>query len=424
MNGNNIRLVREGEPIYHIQEDQAPTQNASPTLPKNPIQPSDKPIRATCIQSEGLGVFGDEAWMAAVTDVLGVAANSSRLLSTNPDVVRYTPILGAIGTPFYLYHAIKEAGNKFKMLATAFKTSEYAEMFFWAGKSAAGLGVAVSTIAKPISTAVTLLGLTQIPAVGMTFLLILPVVLIALSSIGAITQTWSLARTGQALHTFNKKQKSATREEFLHHLLNPLLTDAKPLSEMQKIKFTTTHFIHSARQPLMHQRIGEFLGFEETEVKQALASLTPLLREGMRLTSATTAPPLQRLEETITLCQGLIEKANKLNAQTQITELQNQLNDLQNLQAVLLKEGNNITGAYHSEISRALFTQILCLCIIALSLSVSILSIASPGHRQLIYALGLTTATLDIFRIIFNKSSSTSDLKQSQEFERYRKAIE
>src|SRR5262249_40253550 len=140
--------------------------------------------------------------------------------------------------PFYLYHGIKEATIRFKLMTTAIKTRQVANAFFMGGKGLGELSSVVSDLIRPFAGVATLAGFAHIPAIGLVFSFIVPIILIVLNSIGGVTKGWSLIRAVKTLQELKDKRKKLDGAlNGVADLLKDLLGPTAPEKEADRDKY-------------------------------------------------------------------------------------------------------------------------------------------------------------------------------------------
>lgn len=320
------------------------------------------------ITKECLEVFGDPELMSGVCDLIATGSHICSLTAST--AAEFTPYLNIISAPLYLYHAFKEAKERFGLMHAAFKTSEIADMFFWGGGAIGAVGSALSDIIKPLAGGITLFGLSQLPALAVTFNFAIPIALIILSTIGGVTQGWSMARTQKVLHQYKqKKGELKTLSSLKKYLQGPqpegLSAERYKLDEKH---FKGNHFTSDARQKMVLNRT------------------------------------LDLSNQLLVMIQGLKTVGPELADRSR--DLEQERDGLDALKKQIYHEGQEIVDTVHSEIHRKLSEQMLIILGAIITLIAGILFIAFPHHATTGYALSLAASTLGVFGVIYSKGCS------------------
>lgn len=275
---------------------------ADPPLPKkNFICPEsqitqDTPIQAIAEEeatSKCWTTFNDPQWTAFVVDLFGISSETCLLTGTVAS--EFVPFLSIASAPFYIYHASKDVYTRFGLMLSALKTSRVADFFFWFFRGLASVGSTLTGIAKPFIGTIALLGFSQVPAISLTFSIIIPSILIACSAMGGISQGWSLARTIRAFSEFKRRRDSSEIvEELLSELKGPAPLDGTEDKfkvaeyELDEKLFQESHFSSKLRREALRDRIiafensqraeaekWEIIDIAESELHRKLADLGP-----------------------------------------------------------------------------------------------------------------------------------------------------
>lgn len=411
--------------------------------------------------------FNDPNLMLLLTNFFGVASQVYTLVGEIG--TKFVPLLSIASSPFYLRHAIKDARQRFKLMATAFKTSRVADGFFYGTKGTNAFGIALNELAKPFAGGAALFGLTHIPAVAMTFSIILPILLMIFGAIGGMSQGWALKRTADALKEFKSHSSQHLDgsleglEEMLLYLQGPVKHVAAT-DKLDMANFNEHYFTNNTRRVAIQKRLENLLNHhdlhlirsvqEQVESKDVKQSVDPLIAQFMRIKTKhidhheleetielftqmhelyekllnPDISNFQRIELTISLFDKLIvileDKFTEYEHQNLCIEfskdLKQQREELITLKNTLLQEGYEIVDSVHSEIHRKLCEHTVYLLMAVITLAAGVLYISSPHYFALASYLTLASSGISVLYILFDKSISH---KRFLEMERFLRMI-
>ena len=379
------------------------------TLPSKKINGcSVKQIPTNC-----LGVLKDDKWVGLMAELCSVGSTVCSLAGATSSV----PYLNMITSPFTLYHNVKDCQEKYQLVQSAYKTSRFADLFFWGGKGIGSVACAISDVLRPIAGLITLCGWAQLPAVSLIFSFILPLFLLVLTAIGGASQVWALKRSAVAFHKFNQRYKGVDGslerlEDFMSHF--KVDEESHDLTKRLKGKnMSDQYFLSSMRQRIMHQRVEGFLNSDSEAIQASVATLIPLLNQGKQVFLESSQPEgsdFQRLDKTIALCEQLLAQMSQwktLDAPVQlmIEELKRGLGELVKTKQNLHQKGTEIADSIRVEITRKLTEQSLYLLSSIISIITSILFLSFPQCKIAAYAISISGSALCVTGIVLNKSA-------------------
>lgn len=266
--GFDLPLGRDADPPF-------PVKNKS-LYPE--VQPPSNPPLQEQVEEEGacskcVATFNDPQWTGFVVDLFGISSQTCLLTGTVAS--EFVPFLSMASAPFYLYHASKDVYARFGLMVGAVKTARVADFFFWLFRGLAAVGRALTGIAKPFIGTIALLGFSQVPAISLTFSIIIPSILIACSAMGGISQGWSLARSIHAFSEFKRRKGSPELlEELLSALKGPTPLDGSEDElkvaehELDEKLFQESHFTSQERRETLRERIVAFEKGQRTYTQQ------------------------------------------------------------------------------------------------------------------------------------------------------------
>ena len=382
-----------------------------------------------------LNCLKDEEWMALLSELFGVASHVCSLTGTAAS--EFIPYISILSSPIYLYHAIKQSQERFKFMVCGFKAKRIGDAIFWGGSALGSMGGALSDIIKPFTGGMVLFGLTGVAITGFAFSNILPVVLIAFSAIGGLSQGWGLMRTAHHFHKLRQRTESLdgslrSLENILPLLRGPKLKTTPYTAveaanyELEQKHFSQSYFTYDERQEEMKNRIEALLGFNDTSEMRALQEtvneILPLIKKGNEILEKIDPihSLFQQVEEALSLCSHLIsvvEGCQTIGADSQLVKrLEGNYKRILRLKKILYAEGVSITESFKSEMARKLTSEVLSILSSATNFAAGILFLAFPQHQLVAYILSLTSSGLGVSNITLSKVLRHFNYLQTENF--------
>lgn len=400
-------------------------------------------VRLKKIPRQCLEFFKDEEWMSLIVDFFGIASRSLEFAGNVG--AKYVPYLSIASSPFYLYHALKNSKERFLLMWAAAKTARVADTIFWFGRAIDSTGTALSDISKPFAGGFELGGLTvKHFALGITFTLVIPIILIVFGAIGGVSKGWALIRTQKVLKRFNQeaeKQDGSLKmlAETLEYLQGPQLISTNPKEFiLNQTHFNENHFTNAPRREAVQARIQALLGHHDLhkvrssierivshDVEEAvhpileelenvrkpesikeLESPLMLLQDIQSLQKklvTESASEFQLLDETLGLYRRLLGHVDE--TEELYEEIKRNCDELQILKDEILREGGEIIGTVRSEIHRKLCYHALFLLMATITLISGVLLLYGK-YSQIGYGLALASSCLNLIYVLFEKKVS------------------
>jgi hypothetical protein len=389
-----------------------PSYNEGVDVPDNHFSPSSWLIdRVKFIPSACLDFLKDDKWMAMMSELFGMASQMCSLIGT--DATKYVPFLSIISSPIYLYHAVKESYDRFKLVNSAYACKEFADLFFWLGRGIGSVGTAVTDVMKPFVGGITLLGLVNLHVLGFSLSFILPILFIVLSAIGGASTGWAASRSAKALHQFRQRKKELDNsmgalEGLLKSMTDPL--DATPAGHLYTFNLYDSCFTDNVRQLLIQKRIEALLGFNQPVMQKAhrlLMKTLDLIFESKELSQALNDPTTsfcQKLDQLLVIYQEILKYPEIHEFVSEVDKLKASYKALTKLKDTLLKEGRALTQALEIEIRCKLAEHLLNVLAAALTLAASLLFLMYPNDKTICFAISLSSASVGFINGFFNKS--------------------
>jgi hypothetical protein len=370
--------------------------------------------------------FFDTEMTGLTNNFLGATMNLCPLIGK--EAVKHVPLLAILCSPLALLHAVKRSVSHFKVLKVAAKTKRFAEILFWGCTGISSFGNALGAVAMPLAGVATLVGFAKIPAIALSFNLIIPAILFVFSVIGTGAQIGSLADSWKALREvkeLRKMQDGSLRnlKKLLEALQNP---QWKPDNgqKMQKENlfldyraFENARFISPDNLKDLDTRIQKLLRLPKLPMVESfgktLDKLPPSFKIPFRKKNPILDEPfgLDSIEDSLQLCDNLLSMVKDWNSagvnDQLLKELRESKKSLEELKQKILEEGMDIADMAHSELHRRFLDLQAGLLVTAIALISSIFFIAFPSYVSTAHILALSASALNSLTLIFNKSISS-----------------
>lgn len=408
--------------------------------------------RASKIPMKCRDFFLDAQNMQLIVEFFSIASQVCRL--ANSSMSQAIPYLNIVSSPFYLYHAVSMAKNRFELMIQACRVSKIAEIFFWAGRGVDAIGSTLSDVVKPLGSGIQLLGFDHIPAIGVLFSFVIPIVLMVCGTIGGVTETWALIRAGKTLHQFNEKVHGNEKTleglaELLVYLQGPQPAqtmegeevDKKVHAqfELDKRRFNDTHFSSDARreavQAKIYARLHQVRSMKERVLSDEVKGTVSLIFKDFEQAKASykgmqaAVKLIEEIEELYGLLllneegsefrwindtKRLYEKFLSLLTEERYTPVwgDNQAlrdmllmdvnNGLEALQGLEL-DGKEIIDTVRSEIHRLICTHAISILLGVMAFTAGILYLISADYQMIATYLSLASNIVAVSSILFNK---------------------
>ncbi|MCH9626404.1 MAG: hypothetical protein S4CHLAM2_00260 [Chlamydiales bacterium] len=328
--------------------------------------------RARAISEKCVDLLNDEQITCLVVSLLGVAIRGLQFAGTIGG--ECLPYVGILTAPFSLYHTARAGKGRFTLLMCALSTGQVAESIFWVARGVDSIGKGISSCIKPFAGGVQLAG-AQVSHIGMgvTFTLVLPIILIVCGAVGGIAKGWATIRTAQVLRQFNReaeKQDDSLKAlgEILEYLQGPVpdvLEGSKQSALLEEKLFNENHFTNDSRRKALQER------------------------------AAKLAEKSYGVDELIDLYDRILVHEN-------LDTIHVNRHELVMLKQELMREGKEIVGTARSEIHRKLLYHALFLLVSLISITAGSLLLVPHLHTAG-YALTMTSGSLFALYILFDK---------------------
>ncbi len=361
--------------------------------------------QARAISRKCVDLLNDEQLICLIVSFLGVAIRGLQFAGNIGG--EFLPYLGILSSPFRLYHAARSANGRLKLLMCAASTGQVAEAIFWFARSVDTVGKGISSSVKPFAGGVQLAGASvSHMGLGVTFTLVLPIVLIACGAVGGVAKGWATLRTAQVLRQFNQeteKQDGTLKAlgEVLDYLQGPVpdVLEGSKQSILAEKYFNENHFTNDSRREALQQRAAQLMQKNPVNIWSYVERLHALKRTevyGLHLASASSQ--LQLIDELITVYDKILAGES-----TGITgEMRCKRAELVALKQELMQEGEEIIGTVRSEIHRKLLYHTVLLIIAVLTVTSGSLLLVPHLHTAG-YALSMSSGGLFVLYILFDK---------------------
>lgn len=331
------------------------------------------------------------------------------------------------------------------------------------------MGGAISDVLKPLAGGFTLFGLTHIPAIGILFSLVLPIILILFSVIGGASDGWAMVRSIKALREYKKQMQGLDGsleglEALLVSLQGPVKTESnEDYFDLEKTHFFENHFSNAKRMEAIQKKIANILKNNElleispfrhelfspatrlfiesvlqnhkkkNDPHQAeLANINQLFQKIDRLFASLLDPNassfkstdiiLELYETLIRLFEDSDSKYGKAWEGHQeliasiITELKEGQHKVLSLKNSKYEEGKELIDLIHSECHRHLVQHGVSLLIALLIFSAGVLFLMPSSYHVVASGISLASSVLSMVMILFDKTVSQEKFKDLEAF--------
>jgi hypothetical protein len=390
---------------------------------------SSTTFHAEHIPSSCLKVFKDAGWMSFFNDLFGIASSACALIGR--DAAKFVPFLIIASAPVYLYHEVRDASARFKLISTAYKTSRVADFFFNCGKGVSAAGAVLSDLITP------LVGMSKLTTVfnSMQWILssVFPIILFVCNVIGGVTQGWSLGRSVETLRKFRQKREGLdgslkSMVKCLSYLQGPQQKEDAAY-ELKVNRFNENHFTSDLRKDVIQKRIKVLLALNsESKMSSAqeetLREAIGLIEGGEQLFDVLDPKkftPFERIDKMLDLCDHLLPIVRRRGSQEPTNErivqlLERVQKDLTNLKSTLYNEGLDITEVVRTEIECKLAGHAITLLSACIALVATLFFLYFPNYQTEALALGLVATALNASNTISNKCDFYERFEQTEPF--------